>query len=165
MRDMLLTLARAGKTLIVTSHILPELSRICDQVAIITHGKLRALGTVDEIMRQVQQERMIEVQLASADQIERAVRVITPLVEENAGVTGSPAEAIVRFRTKKPEDAMGQLLARLVVAEVRVNEFREVQSDLEDTFLSITRSTTPSGDREAAPPKARPERQKTKRAE
>lgn len=165
MRDMLLKLARAGKTLIVTSHILPELSRICDRVAIITHGKLRALGTVDEIMRQVQQERMIEVQLASADQIDRAVRVITPLVEENAGVTGSPAESIVRFRTKKPEDAMGQLLARLVVAEVRVNEFREVQSDLEDTFLSITRSTTPSGDREAAAPRARPGRETTKRAE
>ena len=44
MRDLLLRLAEMGKTLIVTSHILPELSRICDQVAIITHGRLRAFG-------------------------------------------------------------------------------------------------------------------------
>src|SRR6478672_6494225 len=51
MRDLLLRLAEMGKTLIVTSHILPELSRICDSVAIITNGKLRASGTLDEIMR------------------------------------------------------------------------------------------------------------------
>src|SRR3954462_2733706 len=40
MRDLLIRRARGGKTLIVTSHILPELSRICDQIAILTHGKL-----------------------------------------------------------------------------------------------------------------------------
>ena len=50
MRDLLLKLAGLGKTLIVTSHILPELSRICDVVAIITQGKLRAFGTLDQIM-------------------------------------------------------------------------------------------------------------------
>src|SRR5437870_4341369 len=49
MRDTLLRLAGAGKTLLVTSHILPELARICDRVAIITHGKLRAVGTVEEV--------------------------------------------------------------------------------------------------------------------
>ena len=46
MRQILLRLAQMGKTLIVTSHILPELSRICDTVAIITQGKLRAFGTL-----------------------------------------------------------------------------------------------------------------------
>src|SRR4029077_803176 len=63
MRNLLLALAQMGKTLIVTSHILPELSRICNQVAIITHGQLRAFGTLDEIMRTVSQQRTIEVQL------------------------------------------------------------------------------------------------------
>ena len=45
-----LRLAELGKTLIVTSHILPELSRICDQVAILTHGQLQAFGTLEEIL-------------------------------------------------------------------------------------------------------------------
>ena len=54
-RELLLRLAAMGKTLIVTSHILPELSRICDRVAIITQGRLRASGTLDEIMKQVRQ--------------------------------------------------------------------------------------------------------------
>ncbi|HEY7425038.1 MAG TPA: ABC transporter ATP-binding protein [Gemmataceae bacterium] len=139
MRDILLRLAAAGKTLLVTSHILPELARICDQVAIITHGKLRAFGVVSEIMRQVQQRRLVEVQLASADQLDQAAAVIAPLVEPDAGVTTAVAEAIVRFSTQKSENYLGRILTRLIRAKIRVNQFREVQSDLEDTFLSITR--------------------------
>ena len=60
MRDLMIRLASFGKTLLVTSHILPELSRICDRVAILTHGKMRAFGTVEEIGRQVSQQRTIE---------------------------------------------------------------------------------------------------------
>jgi ABC-2 type transport system ATP-binding protein len=155
-REILLRLARLGKTLLVTSHILPELSRICDRIAIILHGRLRAFGTVDEIMRQVQERRMIEVQLTSGDQVAPAAAIISPFVEPDAEVSPSATEAIVRFRTKKSEDEMGELLVRLVQANVRVNQFREVPSDLEDTFLSITRSTLASGDREPAEPVAAP---------
>ena len=57
MRQILLRLAELGKTLMVTSHILPELSRICDQVAILNRGQLQAFGTLAEIMRNVSQQR------------------------------------------------------------------------------------------------------------
>jgi ABC-2 type transport system ATP-binding protein len=157
MREVLLRLAASGKTLIVTSHILPELSRICDRVAIITQGKLRAFGTVEAIMRTVLQRRLVEVQLASADQLDQAVKVLTPLVEPDAGVTGAPAEAIVRFSTQKSENYLGRVLARLIKVGIQVNQFREVQSDLEDMFLSIThqrpargRPEGPVGDRSGA---------------
>jgi ABC-2 type transport system ATP-binding protein len=150
LREVLLRLARAGKTLIVTSHILPELSRICDRVAIINHGKLVASGTVAEILRQVRQERLIEVHLASADEVARAVAVIAPRAGPDAGVTAVPEESTVRFRTRASEDDVGRLLAELIQAGVRVNQFREEAFDLEDTFLSITRSGVPSGDRPAA---------------
>lgn len=139
LREVLLRLARAGKTLIVTSHILPELSRVCDRVAIINHGRLLALGTVEDILRQVRQERLIEVQLASADDVPGAVAVITQHVEPVSGVVPAPAEASVRFRTRASEDDMGRLLAALIQAGVRVNQFREEVADLEDTFLSITK--------------------------
>ncbi len=139
MREILLRLAAMGKTLIVTSHILPELSRICDQVAIITHGRLRAFGTLEEIMRQVSQRRMVEVQLVSAEQIPQAMQLIAPRVGEDAELSGSPAEAVVRFRTDLAEVELARLLAVLVKGGVAVSQFRELQSDLEDTFLSITR--------------------------
>ena len=63
MRQLLLELADRGKTLIVTSHILPELARICHRVAIITRGRLRAYGTLAEIGQQLSQERTMEVLL------------------------------------------------------------------------------------------------------
>jgi ABC-2 type transport system ATP-binding protein len=139
MRELLIRLARSGKTLLVTSHILPELSRICDRVAILTHGKLRAIGTVEEIGRLVNQQRMIEVQLASAEQIPTAVERIRADIEAGAEIVASVAESAVRFRTAHPEEQLGELLAGLVRGGVRVTQFRELQSDLEEAFLSFAR--------------------------
>src|SRR5207248_8281788 len=53
MRQLLLDLAARGKTLLVTSHVLPELARVCHRVAIITRGRLRALGTLAELAREL----------------------------------------------------------------------------------------------------------------
>jgi ABC-2 type transport system ATP-binding protein len=139
MRQILLRLAALGKTLIVSSHILPELSRICDRVAILNQGRLVALGTLPEIMRSVSERRTIEVQLAAGESVDRAVEVVREHVEPDAEIDPSPSEAAVRFRTSKTEKEMGELLARLVTANVDVTQFREIQSDLEDAFLSVTR--------------------------
>jgi ABC-2 type transport system ATP-binding protein len=139
MREILLRLAESGKTLIVTSHILPELSRICDQVAILTRGRLRAFGTLEEITRQISPQRTIEVQLAAPDQVAQAAAVVRGAVEPDSEVAGSEAESLVRFRTAKSEAELGGLLAQLVAAGVAVTQYRELQSDLEDAFLSVTR--------------------------
>ena len=157
MRELLLQLADMGKTLMVTSHILPELSRICDRVAILTHGKLRAFGTLEEIMREINQERTIEVQLLSPEQLDNATQVIRDFVEtEKAGeITVSTAEVTVRFRTAKTEEELTELLARLVTAGIAVPRFGEIPSDLEDVFLSVTRQTAKeSGQSPAAMPVA-----------
>jgi ABC-2 type transport system ATP-binding protein len=138
MRSILLRLAEAGKTLIVTSHILPELSRICDQVAILIRGRLRAFGTLEEITRRVSQRRTIEVQLAAADQIDATLAEIRQLAGPESEPAGSPAEAMVRFWFAGAETQLGQILASLVGAGIQVTQFRELQTDLEDAFLSIT---------------------------
>ena len=146
MRDLMIRLAALGKTLLVTSHILPELSRICDRVAILTHGKMRACGTVDEIGRQVSQRRTVEAHLASADQVSAAARTIRDLLESDAEVVEVAQEATVRFRTAKQESELGDVLTRLVQAGVRVTQFREVQTDLEEAFMTFARATNPAGD-------------------
>jgi ABC-2 type transport system ATP-binding protein len=137
MRDLLIRLARGGKTLIVTSHILPELSRICDQVAILTHGKLRAIGTVDQISRMVSQERTIEVQLANWDQLVLGAEIAVSHLEPGAAVAQIPAEGALRFRTARPEAQLADLLAALIQGGVKVSQFRELQTDLEEAFMSF----------------------------
>ena len=139
MRDLLIQLAQRGKTLLVTSHILPELARICSRVAIVTHGKLRAFGTVQEIGRQVSQQRTIELNLVSAEQVAAAAAIVRQSIEASAEVTEVPAEATVRFRTATREEELGNLLARLVQGGMRVTQFREVQTDLEEAFMSFAR--------------------------
>jgi ABC-2 type transport system ATP-binding protein len=155
MREILLRLAGMGKTLIVTSHILPELSRICDRLAIITHGKLRAFGTLSEIMRTVRQRRTIEVQIVDPAQLPRAEQVIRPLVEPDANVNSSATEAVVRFETSQAENRLTEVLAALVREGISVSQFRELQADLEDTFLTITRETAAAEGRAATSDGAR----------
>jgi ABC-2 type transport system ATP-binding protein len=137
MRELLLKLAASGKTLIVTSHILPELSRICDQVAIITQGKLRASGSLEEIMRNLNQRRTIEVQLAASSDLAAGESVLKGCLGEQGVVTVSPAEGMLRFETTRSDEQLSQVLAGLVAGGVRVSQFRELQTDLEDAFMSV----------------------------
>jgi ABC-2 type transport system ATP-binding protein len=138
MRQLLLGLARAGKTLIVTSHILPELSRICDLVAILSSGRLKAFGPLAEIMRRVRQERTIEIQLVRPDDVPRAAALVNQMAGE-AMATASVQELVVRFRTSQSEEWLADLLKELVEQGVRVGQLRELQTDLEDAFLEVTR--------------------------
>jgi hypothetical protein len=120
-------------------------------VAIITHGVLRAFGTLEDIMRMVSPLRMMEVQLSMTEQVDRVREMVKQHLEESAEVTVSPAEAVVRFRTARSDDDVGALLSLLVSAGVRVNQFREVPTDLEDTFLSLTRNVADGDGAKAAP--------------
>lgn len=138
MRQILLRLAEMGKTLIVTSHILPELSRICDVVAIITQGKLRAFGTLDEIMRKVSQRRTFEVQLLTGAHVKQTSELIQQGLGSDAEVTGSETEAMVRFTTTRGDEDLARLLAALAKFKLGISQFREVVQDLEDAFLSVT---------------------------
>jgi len=144
MRQILLKLADMGKTLIVTSHILPELSRICHSVAIITQGKLRAFGTLDEIMREVRERRMIEVQLLSAADAPATAKIVAEHLEADGKVEVSHAEATVRFSTARDDASLAELLAKLVGARVGVAQFRQEPQDLEDAFLSVTQKAVAS---------------------
>jgi ABC-2 type transport system ATP-binding protein len=142
MRELLLRLAERGKTLIVTSHILPELARICNIVAIITQGKLRAFGTLDQIMREIRQRRTFEVQLVAQEQVAQAAAIVSAALDETerASLSAVEAESMVRFQTSRTDKDLAGLLSHLIDKRVGVAQFREVPTDLEDAFLSVTRT-------------------------
>ncbi|OYP31169.1 ABC transporter ATP-binding protein [Rhodopirellula sp. MGV] len=140
MRIMLLRLAEMGKTLIVTSHILPELARVCDVVAMITKGKLRAFGTVDEIMRDIKQRRTMEIQLVDSASVDTVTELTNAWLKNGNGEsTAEPAhaEAIVRFSTSLTDAELAPLLGHLIERQQLISQFREVPTDLEDAFLSV----------------------------
>ena len=139
MRTLLLRLASEGRTLIVTSHILPELSRICNRVGIVAGGKLRAFGTLQEVTRELSQRRTIEVQFLSSAGLSDAAGRIRPLLESDAEVTISEAESIIRCRTSARDEKLSELLCHLVASGDKVAQFREVAGDLEEAFVSAAR--------------------------
>jgi ABC-2 type transport system ATP-binding protein len=153
MRELLLRLSGLGKTLIVTSHILPELSHICDRVAILHRGQLKAFGTLDEVTRQVQQTRMIEVQVSGPDQLALAESTLKESIADVSEITTSPTECMLRFRSAQVDSELGATLKRLIESNISVVQFREVAGNLEEAFLSVTRA----GDEEAAATESTPE--------
>jgi ABC-2 type transport system ATP-binding protein len=144
MRQLLLRLASEGKTLIVTSHILPELARICDTVAIVGGGKVRAFGPLDEVMRSLCPLRSYEVHLADPEQLDRAAEILGKTLRASEPVSLSRPERVLRFPTVRSELELSQLLQELVGENITVSQFREVTSDLEDAFLSIAAEESPS---------------------
>lgn len=148
MRTILLRLAAEGRTLIVTSHILPELSRICDQVAIVAGGKLRAMGTLQEVTRTLSQRRTVEIQLLSGEGMQAAAARVKKALEADAEITVSEAETIIRARTSAGDDTLGELLRAMVLAGDRVGQFREVAGDLEEAFVTAAREA--EAERDAA---------------
>jgi ABC-2 type transport system ATP-binding protein len=149
MRQIILKLAEIGKTIIVTSHILPELSRICNSVAIITQGKLRAFGTLDDIMANLRQRRLMEVQVLHADAVEKVTQLLREKLGAQAEITAFPTELMVRFAMQMDDAGLSGLLGALV--PVGLVQFREVQQDLEDAFLSVTKNDAKVGGVAGAP--------------
>jgi ABC-2 type transport system ATP-binding protein len=130
---------RRENTLIVTSHILPELARICNKVAIVAGGKLRAFGTLQEVTRELSQLRTMEIQFLTAANLSHIGDRVRKMLDANAEVTVSETESIIRCRSSASDETMTDVLHQLVAAGEKVAQFREVAGDLEEAFVSAAR--------------------------
>ncbi|MBO1911806.1 ABC transporter ATP-binding protein, partial [Microvirga sp. 3-52] len=63
MRDILRSLKKMGKTILISSHILPELAEMCDEIGVIDNGRIIAHGSVNEIQTQLRGEKVITVSM------------------------------------------------------------------------------------------------------
>src|SRR5690606_9176249 len=133
-RQILLRLAQMGKPLTVTSHILPELSLVCDTVAINIQGRHRDFVTPEQNMRQFSQRRIMEAQLLDSADVARAAKLLKEHLEPDAEVTPSEAAAEVRFTNNKDDQHLAGLLKLMAQSGIHLVQFREVPLDLEDAF-------------------------------
>jgi ABC-2 type transport system ATP-binding protein len=133
-RTLIRELAAAGKTILLSSHILTELSEMCDTVTVIEKGRILANGTVREIVDGLRQRRMLSVRLASPDpRLER-------FLLEQPGVVGvHEAGARIQFELDGDDQAQVQLIAHLVAAGFPILEFSAHSAGLEDVFIEITK--------------------------
>ncbi len=136
MRTMIRRLRDAGKTILLSSHILPELASICDRVGILEQGRLVALGSVEEITRRRQEHLVLVVQLDSP--VDHAAKIAAEFPEVQR-CNASEGELRVVFSGTRAQIADFNL--HLVQNHVRVMQLKEEETDLERAYLTVTGRT------------------------
>jgi len=132
-RGFLRKLKATGKTVMISSHILPELSSVCDEVGILHQGRLLASGPVREVMARARQELRIEVQLLGPAQ------PAADVVAQHPGVRDvTVADNILQFSYDGRTDSVPQLREAIRAAGHEVLWIREIEADLEHAFIHIT---------------------------
>ncbi len=149
MRGLLKRLQGLGKTILVSSHILPELADICNRVGIIEYGRLLACGDVQDLLRQVRGRPTIRIQVAGSP--EAAARSLERCGEA-AAVTVRDGAVLVALADGVTDHS--PLAARLVTEGHHLLTMREEEVNLETAFLELTRGTIarPQSREESPPP-------------
>ncbi|MFI7606239.1 ATP-binding cassette domain-containing protein [Micromonospora sp. NPDC049366] len=151
MRELLRTLGRDGRTVLLSSHVLGEVEQVCDRIAVINHGRLVADGSPDELRAALGDGAL----LIAADPVDRAVACL----RDQAGVHDVQVTD-GRLRVSTDPALAATLNRRLVEAGVDVRELRPVRHSLEEAFLELTAPDRTEAD-DADPARTEPERPTT----
>lgn len=134
LRELLSLLAEQKKAILVSSHILSELTEICHGVVIIERGRVLETGTVAEIKSRLQATLKLVIQpLENLEGVKRELQQL-PMVE---GVHEEVNELMVSVDGDEKTGA--EILTTLIQKGFRLSEFRQESVDLEDIFMSITK--------------------------
>jgi ABC-2 type transport system ATP-binding protein len=130
------------RTVILSTHILPEVSQTCHRVIIINKGRLVAVDTPANLTAQLQKSARIVVQAAApAPELARrlgAVRGVASVVpEEAAAAAGAPGSARVVVECERGADPRAELARQVVAAGWDLVELRSVVMTLEDIFIQL----------------------------
>jgi ABC-2 type transport system ATP-binding protein len=133
MRAMIASLVDEGRTVMLSSHLLDEVERTCDAVAIVDHGRVIRQGPIDELVRGAG-GRVLRLDCSDPAAARR-------LIEEAgiaAGVTLDEPGLTVTLPPGASRETVAEVNRRLVTGGISVYSFQEVQATLEDWFLSVT---------------------------
>jgi ABC-2 type transport system ATP-binding protein len=136
-RVLLRKLKELGKTVLISSHILPELASVCDTVGIIEKSKLLAIGPIKKIMDEVRERRQVQVELLS--RAEEAAEIL----KEQGVMHIKVVENCIQFEFEGDDERAAELLRLLHVNAFDVCWMNEVEADLEEVFIRVTGKGNP----------------------
>jgi ABC-2 type transport system ATP-binding protein len=137
LRELLRELRTLGKTILISSHILPELEELCTSVAIIDRGRVLAAGRVADIEQRLRAGAVLRAHvLGDPDDVDRAIAWFTAEPEVASAAFLEDGRIEIGFRGD--DEGASRLLAGAIAAGVRVATFARAASDLEELFLQVT---------------------------
>lgn len=146
MRELLKELRRMGKTILISSHILPELAELCNVVGIIERGSLLFSGGVDEILRRAKLGHVLHVGVA--DRIEDAAKVVAGMagvtkvtIINDDSVTAAVGSKLlhVSYNDGPGGLSVSDVPATLITKGLRVTKLAEEPVNLETAFMRLTK--------------------------
>lgn len=147
-RELLKRLGGRGKTIMVSSHILPELADVCNKVGIIERGELLVDARVEDVMKRVRDQVVVLVELAEpkdesfGKKIDECAKFLTDdAIVESVEKTKNDALRVLIEKGKGLDD-YSALLTRLIERGFRIRSFREEEVNLETAFMTLTRGIT-----------------------
>ena len=131
-RDLLLALREAGVAVLLNSHLIGEVERVCDRVIILDHGTVAAAGTLAELLGRQELHLRLEG-------VGHAARERLALVGETRETSGTFVVSLVAG-PEPDHDAVPRLIADLVALGVRIHAVEPVRISLEERLLGILRA-------------------------
>jgi ABC-2 type transport system ATP-binding protein len=134
MRELLKELRRMGKTILISSHILPELADLCNTVGIIERGELLYSGPVADILRRAKTGLVLHIGVANAQEQAAALLSQDPNVLNVAANNG-----FIEVSLKEGVKDWSWVPTRLVQAGYRLTLLKEEEVNLETAFMRLTK--------------------------
>ena len=136
MKELLLNLRSMGKTIIISSHILSELSEMCNSIGIMNHGRIVAAGTIDDILGRGRNNTRIMINVR--DNVETAAEKAREF-QEISLVSVMEHQLVI---SSNDDEAVNRYLVQVMNSGVVVTGFTKEENSLESLFMQLT------GDRE-----------------
>lgn len=136
-RELLKALRDMGKTILISSHILHELSQLCTRIGIIEAGQMVAQGSLEDIYQQLRLMRVVHVQLTGE------ANGIVQRIKDIPGVEGVEQQ-VDRFavRLNESETSVEDLHDRIHALGARIHMFQPEAMDMETAFMKLTEGKT-----------------------
>ena len=137
LRELLRELRSLGKTIVISSHILPELEELCTSVAIVDHGRVLAAGTISEIGQRLRIGEVVRVRvLGDEADIEAARAWFEGRGDVASAELAGTGEIEIGFQGD--ETGAAALLAAAIRSKIQVASYSPAATDLQELFLQVT---------------------------
>ncbi|MDO5376852.1 MAG: ABC transporter ATP-binding protein [Clostridia bacterium] len=139
MRDILTEIGQMGKTVLISSHILPELSQMCSSMSILERGKLIFSGTVEALETKMHAHAELIVRFAQPPEGESAQEARETVQAVCDALPDEREPGVWRMDMPESDEGDARLLAKLMALGLPVCEFKREKVTLEQVFMEVTR--------------------------
>jgi ABC-2 type transport system ATP-binding protein len=133
-RELIRDLGTGGRTVVLSSHMLAETELVCDNVAVLSRGKLIAQGTIKELLQEHDSLRLRTTDDAGARTVLKALPWVEEVAQQDGGLT-----------VTAPQARAWEVSRALADRQIYVNELVPLHRTLEEFFMEITETDPTTG--------------------